>query len=372
MTADPAQAGDGPAAAPPWRSLPSSTSFELGWVMAQLFDERRLEVRRTRAFDRDLQLPMVADLDPAHRRDALIAELADLGALYPVLSVQGVLVAARSAAFDGARFLQAVRSLHFEIIDALIAEPAQISAYHLGIALSDLCWIPSKEGGAESFLRALRRDEIAELHVLLRTASTVLPNLAAATVSKSVEAWQGWANATAARLARDWPARLADPVVAALRIQGDIWHQVLTVESLGENEAGQGLRALTAIRRFRLALVVLLAAGIALYLTVKYTAGAGQIWAAVATIITALGLTGANLASAARTAASAFTWSPQVTAQAQARAWSVTHLPAMPLSLVERRRLRQAGVPAPPVRVNLDAPRARADKAVPLPGQPVA
>jgi hypothetical protein len=184
----------------------------------------------------------------------------------------------------------------------------------------------------------------------------VLPNLAAATVSKSLEYWQAWADVNAPMLRKHGSAReLASPVLRTLRIQGDIWHQLLITETLGENEEGPGLTTIAVLRRFRPVLIAAVLAAIVLYLTIVDFSGAVKVWATIGTVAAVLGVTGASLLSAARKAANAFGWNQQITAKAEARARSVTMLPAIPLSAVQRYRLDRRGVRPSPIRADLDA-----------------
>ena len=327
--------------------------------MAQLFDRARFLSPYARDFNPSTQLPMISDLGPEQRQRMGVAELGELSALFPSLMevADKVQASADADPFSDADFHQKIWDFHLAVLEMLAAVPEQLGAYHLGIALSDLCWKPnlSDPEWGKTFLHGFEQGEITELQVLLRTASNVLPNLAAVTVSKSLEKWQDWADVTAVRFGAG-ESKYASSVVRTLRIQGDIWHQLLTVETLGENEDGLSLTTVGALRRLRPLLIVAVLAAVVLYLTITHFSGLAKTWTAIGTIATALGITGASLLSAARKAVSAYGWNQQATAKAEARVWSVTMLPAIPLSAVERSRLNHRDIRLRPVRMNLDNP----------------
>ena len=177
---------------------PRGTIFSLGWLMAELFDPRRrvsAAVRQS-SFDADVQLPQVPDLGPDAKLVFLAAELKELVWWYrklasPAAAVTGetdklkAAVAAESVtlgeaaadddaagpadggaataesaaapeatggrtAFSAAAFLTAVSELNQAILDEFADTPERLSAYQLGLALSDLTWLPRKpEPGAQ-------------------------------------------------------------------------------------------------------------------------------------------------------------------------------------------------------------------------------
>jgi hypothetical protein len=360
----PAGAAPGPPSAA-LGQIPPGASFRLGWVMAQLFDEFRLVRPYMRTIDTDRQLPTVSDLDVTERKRMAVAELIQLIWLFPEMEPAAVAfkASAGTSSIQQDDFVEKLRSLHLAILEAEVADPARLSAYHLGIKLSDLCWIPflrdpwekgPVEGWASQFLNAFRRREVAELHMLLRAASETLPNLAAATVSKSLEYWQDWADVMARESLQPSSAReLAPQVLLALRLQGEIWHQLLSVETSGEDETD--VRTIAALRWLRPVVAVGLLTAVVLYLVVTNFSGTAKVLTTIGTISAALGVTAASLLSAARKAANAFGWNRQTTAKAEARVWSVTLLPAIPLSAMQRSKLGRRGVRQLPVRRFIDA-----------------
>jgi hypothetical protein len=336
---------------------PPGRFFELGWVMAQLFDPRRFQPLRNRAFNPELQLPMTADLDEASRRRVAAAEILELAARYPNLAQSSASVHASACVdpFDAAKLQEVIRSLHLEVLEEFAEDFQRLSSYHLGITLSDLCWNYTPEDGPDSFLNAFSRSALAELQVLLRMSGTQLPPLAAATVTKSLEKWQDWADVTAP-MVRDRFHSLAHPILGALRDQGNIWRALLMTPPLEDEEddeqrsdpAGTAL-----LRRLRPILIAAALAAIVLYLTITNFSGAAKVWTTIGTISAMLGVTCANLLSAARKTVNAFGWNRQTTAKAEARVWSVTLLPAIALSRRQRSQLNRRSVRLS-LRKNLD------------------
>ena len=162
---------------------PAGAVFALGWVMAELFDPRRRVSATVRQppFDPDAQLPLVTDLtaDPklvylaaelaeylhwfphlakplrpvtaqANKKKAAVAaenlataEAADAAQPDDVVHAEAATAAVAAAApFSETGFLAAVTGLHQAILDAFADDPERLSAYQLGLSLSDLVWLP--------------------------------------------------------------------------------------------------------------------------------------------------------------------------------------------------------------------------------------
>jgi hypothetical protein len=333
------------------------TSFELGWVMAQLFDPRRFQPPGARTFNPSLQLPTISDLGDTMRRRIAVAQLHELINPHIALSDAKVQASAVADPFLAVDFEREVQSFHLALLESQVDNPPVLSAYHLGIALSDLCWIHMPDGDwPDTFLKSFARGEVAELQVLLRAATYALPELGAATVSKSLEKWQDWADVTAPVLERRGAAQsMAIPILRTLRDQGNIWHALLTTEPLSEDDADPGLTTVAVLRRLRPILILAVLTALVLYVTIADFSGAAKVWTTIATITAALGVTGVNLLSAARKAVNAFGWNQQTTAKAEARVWSVTMLPTIPLTASQRYKLDRRGVRLSLIRANLDA-----------------
>jgi hypothetical protein len=115
--------------------VPVGSMFGLGWLMAELFDPRRQQsvTERQPLFNPEVQLPLVAELDPADRLNFLVADLGDLLTPYEQLSNEAVRAEAdkqkpgSAEPFDSGRFNAAVTSLHQAILDQLTDQRADCS-----------------------------------------------------------------------------------------------------------------------------------------------------------------------------------------------------------------------------------------------------
>jgi hypothetical protein len=406
---------------------PPGTIFSLGWLMAELFDPRRRVSSTVRQppFDVDVQLPQVPDLGPDSKLVFLAAELTELVWWYPKLArpaaaVTGetgklkAAVAAESAsvgdaaavadaadaaaegrataadaaeraehgtAFSVAALLTAVSELNQAILDEFADTPERLSAYQLGLALSDLTWLPRKpepgpQASAASRPSALvglfSRTQLAGTKTLLSGAGSQLPASAAAIVSQSLDNWADWLDVNAASFTQSgadvWSAK-ADVVLDALRMQGWVWYSLLIADpevsaapSMGAwVQAGSSIARATAkitgvvLRRFWwLVLIALAVLGGLLALVIVNLSGAGQVWASLATVAAVVGASGIGVGSGVSSAFDAVGYEIWAAAKLDASAWNVTWLPAMTSTTAERVRLNSRGVAAPTIRKNLD------------------
>ena len=395
--------------------------------MAELFDPRRRVSSTVRQppFDADVQLPQVPDLGPDSKLVFLAAELTELVWWYPKLArptaaVTGetdklkAAVAAESAsvgdaaavadaadaaaegrataadaaeraehgtAFSVAALLTAVSELNQAILDEFADTPERLSAYQLGLALSDLTWLPRKPepGPQESsasrpsaLVGLFSRTQLAGTKTLLSGAGSQLPASAAAIVSQSLDNWADWLDVNAASFTQSgadvWSAK-ADVVLDALRMQGWVWYSLLIADpevsaapSMGAwVQAGSSIARATAkitgvvLRRFWwLVLIALAVLGGLLALVIVNLSGAGQVWASLATVAAVVGASGIGVGSGVSSAFDAVGYEIWAAAKLDASAWNVTWLPAMTSTTAERVRLNSRGVAAPTIRKNLD------------------
>jgi hypothetical protein len=350
--------------------------FELGWLMAQLFDDRRrksFDVRQP-AFNQTIQLPLVADLDDAALLKFLVADLHDLIVVFPDISDASVQAEAAkkqpgsAEPFDQVSFDQAVGTLNLAILDGFADDQQQLNAYQLGLALSDLCWLPMADG-MDSFIGMFRRGQVAAMQTWLNAAGTALPPSAAGIVGQSLSHWADWVDVNAPKMkARDtgW-----DPVIGALRVQGGVWHSVLSAApdvSLNPGigawiQAGSaitraaGLMSSAILRRFW-PIVIVAAAALAglLYLVIANLSGASQVWASLATVAVVVCGGGAGLGSAVSRAFGGIGYEIWSAAKLEAQAWNITWLPPMPQGTAQRVKLESRGVAVPQIRKNVDIP----------------
>jgi hypothetical protein len=409
---------------------PPGTIFSLGWLLAELFDPRRRVSTTVRQppFDADVQLPQVPDLEPDPKLVFLAAELTELVWWYrklarPAAAVTGeanklkAAVAAESAAlgeaaaaadggataaadgttpveahgaagvtdggtgFSAAALLTAVSELNQAILDEFADTPERLSAYQLGLALSDLTWLPctpepGTQGSPASRPSALvgmfSRAQLAGIKTLLSGAGSHLPASAATIVSQSLDNWADWLDVNTASFTQSggdaWSDK-ADVVLDALRVQGWVWYSVLIADpevsatpSMGAwVQAGSSIARAAAkitgvvLRRFwPLVLIALAVLGGLLALVIVNLSGASQVWASLVTVAAVIGASGVGVGSGVSSAFDGVGYEIWSAAKLDASAWNITWLPAMTSTTMERVRLDSRGVAAPRIRKNLD------------------
>jgi hypothetical protein len=402
---------------------PPGTIFSLGWLMAELFDPRRRVSSTVRQppFDADVQLPQVPELGPDSKLVFLAAELTELVWWYPKLATPAEVVtgetdklkaavaaesvtlgetaaaadggaataeAAAAAgmtdggtAFSAAALLTAVSELNQAILDEFADTPERLSAYQLGVALSDLTWLPRKpEPGTQgspasrpsALISLFSRTQLAGIKTLLSGAGSQLPTSAAAIVSQSLDNWADWLDVNEASFTQSgadaWSDK-ADVVLDALRVQGWVWYSVLIADpevsaapSMGAwVQAGSSIARASAkitgvvLRRFwPLVLIALAVLGGLLALVIVNLSGASQVWASLATVAAVVGASGVGVGSGVSSAFDGVGYEIWAAAKRDASAWNITWLPAMTSTTVERVRLDNRGVAAPRIRKNLD------------------
>jgi len=409
---------------------PPGAVFALGWVMAELFDPRRRErvTERQPPFNPDVQLPLADDLAPDPKLVFLAAELAEYLHWYPALAGQlrlvtvqtnkrraaiatenlatgeaaveaaGPAVSAVDGSGDGAyqdaavaaaaavdtpfsetELLAAVAALNQAILDHFADEPQRLSAYQLGLALSDLIWLPSMDAPGKSpasrpsaLFGLFGRTSMTAVHTLLNGTGSQLPAGVAAIVSKSLDNWADWVDAHSGRIkSPDTDTWLpeADTVLRALRVQGWVWRSALVADtevsvqpSMGAwVEAGSAIARAAAkvsavvLRRFwPVVLIALAALAGLLTLVIVNLSGASQVWASLATVAAIVGTSGWGLGSGVSSSLGGVGYEIWNAAKADAAAWNITWLPALSATRLERAKMDQRGVPMPRVRKSLD------------------
>jgi hypothetical protein len=416
---------------------PAGALFAVGWVMAELFDPRRRErvTVRQPPFNPDVQLPLADDLAADPKLVFLADELAEYLHWYPQLemplhrvtaqtnkrraaiaaenlatgeaaeeavepegaavdeperaaagagdAVNAAATAAAAAAdtpFSETELLAAVASLNEAILDHFADEPQRLSAYQLGLTLSDMVWLPSiaargKESPASrpsALFGLFARASMAGVQTLLNGAGAQLPAGTAAIVSKSLDNWADWVDVNSGRIkspGTDTWAPDAGAVLQALRVQGWVWRSVLVADqevtvqpSMGAwVEAGSAIARAAAkvsaaiLRRFWLVVLIALAALAGLLtLVIVNLSGESQVWASLVTVAAVVGTSGWGLSSGVSQALSGVGYELWSAAKADAAAWNVTWLPALAATRVERAKMDRRGVPAPHVRKSLD------------------
>jgi hypothetical protein len=409
---------------------PAGAVFALGWVMAELFDPRRRVNVTAQAppFNPDTQLPLVADLAADPKLVFLAAELSELLRWFPalhrplrlvtaqtgkkraaiatenlataeaaaeadntaptdktaipddVLEASAATAAVTAAAFSATQFLDAVTSLHQAVLDEFADDQERLSAYQLGLALSDLVWLPAiTASGSESaasrpsaLFGLFARPHLATVHTLLNGAGTQLPAGAATIVSRSVDNWATWLDVNSGRIKSpggDVWSENANVVLSALRVQGWVWQSVLIadpevsvqpsmgawVEAASSLARAAGMISETILRRFWWMLVLaLVTLGGLLYLVISNLSGLGEVWASLATVAAVLGSATYGVGSGVSSALSGIGYDIWSAAKLDAATWEITWLPALTSTTVERARMERQGVAVPQIRKNLD------------------
>jgi hypothetical protein len=353
---------------------PVGSVYALGWLMAELFDAQRQESVTVRQppFNGTVQLPLVAELDQADRHRFLMSLLHDLLVPFSSLSHEAVKAASAAVAAHASLYKAELRALHLSLLDRLADDQEQLSAYQLGLALSDMCWVPSKGGGPDDFIAMFSRGQIAALKGLLDGAGAAIPPDSAAVVGKSLENWQEWVDVNAPKMKLGTVAawtRDANPVLHALRMQGAAWHSVLIADpdvtvqpalAAWAHAASAAARAarvvtFTILRRFWPVVVLMAAAlGGLLYLVISTLSGTGEVWASLVTVATFVGGGTLGVGSGVSAAFSGVSYEAWSAAKLEAQAWNITWLPATEQTPTERMQLDTRGVAAPQFRKNLD------------------
>jgi hypothetical protein len=289
--------------------------------------------------------------------------------------------------FSDIELLAAVTGLHQAILDAFADDPERLSAYQLGLALSDLVWIPSPAVPGRPTLASrpsalfglFARAHLATVQTLLSGAGTQLPAGAATIVSRSLDNWATWVDVNSARIRAAGPdAKSPGPdewspegnvVLRALRVQGWVWHSVLIADPEVSVQPGTGawveaassiartarMTAEVFVRRFWPVVVLgLVTLGGLLYLVISNLSGVAQVWASLVTVAAVLGSGTWGLGSGVSSAFSGVGYEIWSSAKVDAAAWNVTWLPALTTTTLERLKMEQRGVAMPQVRKNLD------------------
>jgi hypothetical protein len=403
---------------------PPGAVFSLGWLMAELFDPRRRVSMSERQppFSTVVQLPQVPDLAPDPKLVFLASELTEVlrwfrGLDQPLARVTEqtdkvrALVVAETAAqitaaeqaaaqagaasepvapvqaggprqFSQGAFLAAVSGLNQAILDLFADDPERLSAYQLGLALSDLVWLPyiprpgrdpdPDASRPSALLGQFSRPQLTQLKTLLSGAGKQLPPSSAAVVSRSLDNWANWLDINTANIQMSgtdsWSPK-SQTVLTALRVQGWVWRAVLIAdpEVTVSPSMGAWVEAATSIarathkvagvvlRRFWWAVALLLVVlGGLLYLVISNLSGVSEVWASMVAVVAVVGAGGAGLSTGVSSALGGVGFEVWSAAKQDAEAWAVTWLPALPPTRMQLSKMSNRGVPIPQLRKNLD------------------
>jgi hypothetical protein len=339
------------------------TAFALGWLMAQVYGSSSLWQEQESA----AALPAVAELSRAERVNVAFAQMKFLARPFGDCGVEN---AQQIYATQPESLKTRLREVHSQILQTLSPDPAQLSAYQLGRALSDTCVLPATSDDGTVFLQQFQRDRLATLHSWLTQAGPVLPHESAEVAARSLQNWQDWAdvNATRVTAGTNWAdnkARIAD----ALDNQGRAWRALLTSPPAtglpGMNawmRAGESVvRTTKSLSRkillhfWPLVLLILAVMGGLLYLAITYAHGVAKYWTSLVTLVGGFGVSVAGLRAAGQNAAQGIQQEVWNAATMVARAWDVTWLPTLAPTLRDRYRLFRRGVAPPRIKKGIEA-----------------
>jgi hypothetical protein len=340
-------------------------AFALGWLMAQLYGSlAQWDVQEPPGY-----LPAVAELD---RQERVRVAFAQLKALADPFGEFGIDAANGSHLAQPEGLQPAVRQLHYRILEKLAADAQQLSAYQLGRALCDTCWLPSQGSDVSLFVQQFDRQRLAVLRSWMAQAGPALPPQSAAVAARSLQYWQDWVDVNVGLLTdgRNWTNN-RPVVLQALGDQERAWRALLSSpQGAGGSQpsvnawvrAGESvLRTAKKLARqvflhfWYIVVIVLAATGGLLYLAVNNLHGASKFWASFATIAGAFGVSGTTLRSAGQSAAQGIEQEVWNAATQVARAWELTWLPSLTPRLRDRYRLYRRGVALPQMKKGIES-----------------
>jgi hypothetical protein len=307
----------------------------------------------------------------AGEADDVVQATAASAAVAAAAASAAVAASAAERPYSETALFAAVAGLNEAVMDEFADDPERLSAYQLGLSLSDLVWLPSA-GPPSVLLGLFARPQLATVKTLLNGAGKQLPTGMAAIVTRSLDNWADWTDVNSARIkAADADTWSPEGIVVrdALRVQGWVWHSVLTADpevgvAPGTGawvEAGSSI-ARTArmtseviLRRFwPLVLIALAALGGLLYLVISNLSGASQVWASLVTVAAVVGSSSWGVSSGVSSAFDGVGYDIWNAAKVDAAAWNITWLPALTTTTVERLKMERRGVAMPQIRKSLD------------------
>jgi hypothetical protein len=338
----------------------ATSAFSAGWMIALLYGR----VPRLPASDQ-ANLPTVNELGRSHRAGLILGQLDRL--------LRGPLAEATEAPpgddtiltadlkpvdrLDDPKPLQErIQSFHITLLTRLTVFDRRLGeAYSLGRSLCDTCWQPHS---LQEFRSQFGKYRLANLQAWMTDLSSCLPECSAAGVSQSLSHWTAWLDANPNL---DWDTY--GPVVQrAARGQGEQWRSLLSGEKdpksllTPEGYVAAGEAALARASRIVRKVVVhfwlpiliigLVTAG-ALFIALRYTAGATKFWGSIVSLAAGAGVTGKSVQSTAKQLADDARQPLLNLAESDAIGWAATTLPGIDMSRQQKAKLRKNGVQAP-------------------------
>lgn len=353
-------------------------ALHAGWTMAVLYAQPRPAPRpQSRPDRRQEPPPPPPELPTVHELPEPARSTVELGRLHHLLDCLSeqpgcaelkALAAAMVA--DKQEFSARLHGLHLKVLGVMASAGLQLElAYELGRSLRDTANPDSRHGEspAQQLARQLARARIARLQEWLTTLSAAFPPQAAAIASASMGRWSDFAELTVGRSpAARWKTADKDTFAQHMKDylleQGDVWLMILvgvrSTDGLltpeGYVSAGEAaLRRSARIIRGVLAhywgglLVLAVALGGILYLTVANLGGAAQVWTSIAAIGSAMGISTQSVRSVITRLGTEAERPVLAAAEEDAKAWAITTMPHADLTTRGVRRLRKSGVTKP-------------------------
>jgi hypothetical protein len=346
-----------------------------GWTMAVLYGKIGSQTAGRH------QLPTVHELPEDQRRQVELARLGhllELMARLPEFAESDVRDAERARGATAAE----LDARNLAILSALAATRPDIElAYALGRSLRDTANPPAITSPTNAPLppndkdrnvrpvelsQMLDRGRVATIQQWLATLSSQFPEHAAAIVAASIGRWSEIAAATISTTRTRLADRDTDAATGAmanyLLPQGDLWLMLLTgtrsiagllspegYVAAGEAALGRSARIVRGIlKHYWVAWVILaIATGGLLYLSVRYLGGAAKVWTSIGTLGGSLGVSARAITSKAGRLTAEAARPVLAMAEEDAMAWAITTLPPIKLTRSGVRQLRKAGI-APP------------------------
>jgi hypothetical protein len=211
-------------------------AVDLGWLLAELYDSRKLPGPPRDAGSRPLppHLPGIGKMTPHEKACALAAQAgADLTRLGTLLSTEMPTAENIQIVLDKAgRTRDDVRTvvydLYLDLRNRLAGrDPGAALALGLGRLLADTALLPAS-GEAGLLAERFDRYRVATALDWLDDLDARLPARSASAVRASLRQWERWVGSWRDSAGRVDPAAIDRGVIRALRQQGSVWRRLLT------------------------------------------------------------------------------------------------------------------------------------------------
>jgi hypothetical protein len=211
-------------------------AVDLGWLLAELYDTRKLPGPPRDSSSRPLppQLPGIGKMTAYEKACALAAQAgADLARLGIALdtalpSAESIQIVLDKAGHTRDDVRAAVYDLYLDVRNRLAgSDPGAALALGLGRLLADTALRPAS-GEPGLLAERFGRYRVATALGWLDDLDARLPARSASAVRASLRRWEGWVSDWCDAAGRIDPARIDRDVIRALRQQGSVWRRLLT------------------------------------------------------------------------------------------------------------------------------------------------